>query len=194
MLYEIAWRISIASRPLHHLLHSRRDQQRQDGAAEGHGHVLLGVPRIALGAEVVGAQTGEEDVGHAVFDELVHAAEGEGDLGRQHPADPQRPLELVHEVVAHGIGEQKTKTEVDDPVVGVPLQPHNILDPVSKGRFGIRMLRTKDVQTDVDKGQRVGEVAEAEATVRADQDAEEDHRQDVLDDPVRKVRRVDESP
>lgn len=86
-----------------HPLHNRRCHKRQYRAAERHGHILLCIPHIALRAKVIRAKIGEEDIGNAVFNQFIHSRERQRDFGWQHPAHPDRPMKLIHEMVAHRI-------------------------------------------------------------------------------------------
>ena len=61
------------------ILPMREDERDEQGAAEGHQHVALGVPGVALHAEPLGALVGIEGDDPAPFEELVGGAEGQGD-------------------------------------------------------------------------------------------------------------------
>jgi len=177
---------------LKHTLQQSYNKHDGNCPEERQAHVFLGIPNIALCAEVGGALLREEEVGYAPFDEFVQPAEAEGDFYGEHPANPFIPAETIAKQVAHGVGEEKAEVEMHNAVVVVAGHLEGVLQPVAEGVFGIGVLGAIYVQHEVDKHEGVAEVAEAELFIGDGNEQQEAEGKGIFDEPVLYVGGSDE--
>jgi len=165
-----------------------------DGAEEGEGHVFLGVPDIALGAEEGGALVAGVD-GDGPFEELVEGADGEagGDGEGEEPAasadDSAAEVDF-----AGGDGGDEALGEVAEAVVVVAGESEGVLGPGAQGDEGVGVVAADDEDEGVEEEEDAEEGGEGEAVAGGEEEGYAEEGGEDFEPPGEVVVRVDGGP
>ena len=159
------------------------DELREDRAEGGEGHVFLGVPDVALGAEE-GVAFGAAHHGDAPFEELVGRAEGEadGDDDGEEPAAPADDAVPDEDLAREDRGHEPLG-EVADAVVVVAREAEPVLHPETERHAGVRVVTAHDEDDGVHEHEHEQQGRERKAFVRRDDQREPDDGGEDLEAP-----------
>src|SRR5688572_28294580 len=147
------------------IMPSRKEDLREERAAQRDEHVPLRVPDVSLRAEE-GFGGGARARGDPPLDELVQRADGKGDAGHEEEEpSAARDHALAHEDLARHHRRHEALREVADAVVVVAREPEVVAQVVEERHLGIGVLAAHEQDRGVQRDEHQHERGEAPARI-----------------------------
>ena len=145
------------------ILPAAHEEQRASRADQGHEHIFLRVPDIALGAEECEGRLAGNQRGYP-FEQLIKRADSHTD--EKHDPDP--PAARTHnpqpnEQLARDQRRDKSLHEMSKPIEMISMPAKVRLDPIKERDAGVGIMTAGTEKHDVERDQGVNQSREAKA-------------------------------
>src|ERR1044071_10246071 len=119
------------------------------------GHILLGVPNVALSSEISRAEVRMNNLGDDCFKDFKKTAQGD-DGGESEPWQPGKvDSRSALQEFLDWINQQESEAEMNYPVIVIAVEMQQVFHPKPSRHFGVGVMRADRVESQKQSNQTV---------------------------------------